>query len=106
MHYKEIVQCTIEYYTEDRISVIAALSTEGVVATEITHGTVDGTKFVNFIQGKLIPEMMPFDGENSKSIAILDNCSIHHVAEVEAAFKEAGILVFYLPPYSPDLNPA
>jgi len=79
-----------------RISVIASLSTEGVIATEITHGTVDGTKFVNFIQGKLIPEMMPFD---TKSIAILDNCSIHHVAEVEA-----GILVFYLPPYSPDLN--
>jgi len=56
-------------------------------------------------QRKLIPEMKPFDGENSKSIAIFDNCSIHHVAKVEAAFMEAGILVFYLPPYSPDLNP-
>ena len=53
----------------------------------------------------VIPEMMPFDGENSKSIAILDNCSIHHVSEVEAAFKQAGIFVYYLPPYSPDLNP-
>ena len=49
---------------------------------------------------------MPFDGENPNSIAILDNCSIHHVVEVEAAFKEAGILVYYLPPYSPDLHPA
>ena len=50
--------------------------------------------------------MMPFDGENSKSIAILDNCSIHHVTEVEAALKQAKIFVYYLPPYSPDLNPA
>ena len=56
-----------------RISVIAALSTEGVVSTEITKGTVDGNKFTEFVEGKSIPEMMPFDGENSKSIAILDS---------------------------------
>ena len=56
-----------------RISVIVALSTEGVLATEITNGTVDGTKFVNFIEGKLIPEMIPFNGENPNSISILDN---------------------------------
>ena len=74
-------------YRGQRISVIAALSTEGVVCTEIMKGTVDGNKFTKFVQGKLIPEMMPFDGENPKSIAILDNCSIHYVLEFEAAFK-------------------
>ena len=81
------------------------MSTEDVVCTEITKRTVDGNKFTEFVQGKLIPEMMPFDGENPKSIAILDNCSIHHVLEVEAAFKQAGIFVYYLLPYSPDMNP-
>ena len=35
----------------------------------------------------------------SKSIVILDNCSVHHVPEVFA------ILLFFLPPYSPDYNP-
>ena len=30
---------------------------------------------------------------------------MHHTAEVKQAFNDAGILVFYLPPYSPDLNP-
>lgn len=74
-------------YRGQRISVIAALLTEGVVCTEITKGTVGGNEFTEFVQGKLIPEMMPFDGENPKSIAIFDNCSIHHVLEVEAAFR-------------------
>jgi len=94
------------FHQGQRISIIAALTTEGVVSTEIIKGTVDGNKFTDFIQGKIIPEMMPFDGENSKSVVILDNCSIHHVLEVETSLKQAGILVYYLPPYSPDLNPA
>ena len=39
------------------------------------------------------------------SIAVMDNCSIHHVQEVKKLFDDAGILVFFLPPYSPDYNP-
>ena len=35
----------------------------------------------------------------------MDNCSIHHVPEVENTFKDAGIAVIFLPPYSPDYNP-
>jgi len=88
-----------------RISIIAAMTTEGIISTEIVKGTVNGSTFTDFIQGKLIPEMMQFNGENSRSIAVLDNCSVHHVSEIEASFQQAGILLYYLPPYSPDLNP-
>lgn len=35
----------------------------------------------------------------------MDNCSIHHVAEVEPMITEVGALVHFLPPYSPDFNP-
>ena len=49
--------------------------------------------------------MRPFDGINERSIVIMDNCSIHHVSEVKKLFEDAGILVFYLPPYSPDMSP-
>ena len=50
--------------------------------------------------------MQPFDGENTWSILVLDNCSVHHVQEVSKLLDEAGILHFFLPPYSPDFNPA
>ena len=49
--------------------------------------------------------MTTFDGSSSTSIVIMDNCSIHHVQEVEDMFKAAGIAVIFLPPYSPDYNP-
>ena len=88
-----------------RISAIAAISCEGLVGVELTTGNVNGEKFLEFVHGTLIPEMEPFDGTKRKSIVVLDNCSIHHARLVKDALQDAGILVIYLPPYSPDLNP-
>ena len=61
--------------------------------------------FLEFIQGKLVPEMLPYDGENPQSILVMDNCSIHHVQPVLETLRLMGILVLFLPPYSPDMNP-
>ena len=88
-----------------RISSISAMSTEGILAVELTKESVNGEKFFDFVSGSLIPEMLPFDGCNPRSIAVMDNCSIHHVEEVTDLFNSAGILLLYLPPYSPDFNP-
>ena len=72
---------------------------------ELTTGNVNGDKFLEFVQGTLIPEMELIDGTKRKSIVVLDNCSIHHARSVKDTLQDAGILVIYLPPYSPDLNP-
>ena len=88
-----------------RISSISAMSTEGMLAVELTTNSVNREKFFDFVRGSLIPEMLPFDGCNPKSIAVMDNCSIHHVQEVADLFNSAGIVLLFLPPYSPDFNP-
>ena len=36
---------------------------------------------------------------------ILDNAAIHHVTEVRDIIQGTGVLLIYLPPYSPDFNP-
>ena len=38
-------------------------------------------------------------------IVVLDNLSLHKVAGVKVVIDSVGARVFYLPPYSPDLNP-
>ena len=48
---------------------------------------------------------MPFNGVNKHSVAVLDNCSVHHVEGITAMIEEAGAIVHFLPPYSPDFNP-
>ena len=49
--------------------------------------------------------MQPFDGNSTNSVVVMDNCSIHQVYFVIEIFREAGILVIFLPPCSPDYNP-
>ena len=38
-------------------------------------------------------------------MVVMDNCLIHHISEVRKVLKEVGVLVHFLPPYSPDYNP-
>ena len=44
-------------------------------------------------------------GTNPCSVAVMDNLSVHHVPEIISLFQRAGILVMFLPLYSPDLIP-
>ena len=88
-----------------RISAIAAISADGLVAYELHAGTVNSDVFLDFVRGTLILELTPFDGESPRSIVIMDNLSVHHVQAVQDVFHQAGILVYFLAPYSPDLNP-
>ena len=74
------------------------MCTEGLLAVEMTAHTVTGASFFDFVRGSLIPEMLPFDGSNPRSILVMDNCSIHHVQEVTDVLTDAGILVMFLPP--------
>ena len=51
-----------------------------------------------------MPSITPFNGHNPRSIVILDNANIHHVAGAVDMIQNAGALAYFLPPYSPDLN--
>ena len=61
----------------NRISVVAALSTEGIIDAQ----------------------MHSFDGSSPQSILIMDNCSVHHVQEIQDLLASVGIPLIYLPPY-------
>ena len=89
----------------NKISAIAAICSEGLLGVELTNGTVNGEIFSDFVRGTLIPNMNSFDGSSSKSVMVMDNCSIHQVPEVIELLEDAGIITLFLPPYSPDLNP-
>ena len=72
-----------------------ALSLQGLIALQLTDSTVNCDIFFDFVKESLIPEMRPFDDCNPMSIALMDNCSIHHTQEVADLFLEAGILLIF-----------
>ena len=81
------------------------MSGEGILDCKVIQGTVDGDLFYDVLQSALLPFLMPFNGVNPRSILILDNASIYHVDGIVEMINEAGALVLFLPPYSPDFNP-
>ena len=87
-----------------RVLAIAAMSTEGILDCYTVTGSVNGSQFSDFVQQALLPQLLPFNGVNARSVVILDNASIHHVDGVVDLIESTGALVFFLPPYSPDLN--
>lgn len=89
-----------------RVSAIPIVSTQGMHDVYLSEGTVDGTKFANFIEQSLLPILNPFNFVNQLSVVIMDNASIHHVDKISDLIeRQAGARLFFLPPYSPDLNP-
>ena len=93
------------FHRGKRTNAIAAISSTGLMALTLTHNTVNQDVFYDFVRGSLIPQMRPFDGISPATIAVMDNLSIHYVKEITDLFHQAGILLFFLPPSSPDLNP-
>ncbi len=87
------------------ITAIAAMSMSGVLDCTMLEGGVTGDVFKKVLEEKLLVKLYPLDGTNPHGIVIMDNVSIHHVHEVVDLLENLGVLVYFLPPYSPDLNP-
>lgn len=89
----------------ERVSAIAFMSVNGLLDVKVFTGTSDGDLFYDFLHTHLLPQLLPFDGVNPYSVVVMDNCSIHHVPEIQRVIEDVGALLHFLPTYSPDLNP-
>jgi len=78
---------------------VAALRTTGLTAPLVLDGPMNGECFLAYVRQFLVPTLQPRD------IVVMDNLSSHKQSGVLDAIRQAGADVFYLPPYSPDLNP-
>ena len=81
------------------------MSVNGILDCKAVTGSVDGSVFYDFVQTSLLHHLLPFDGHNPHSVVVLDNCAIHHVEQTIRMIQEVGVLVHFLPPCLPDLNP-
>lgn len=80
-------------------TMISAIRLEGVATAMVTEGATNTLVFAGFIESFLVPVLRPRD------IVVMDNLSSHKASCVAEAIEAAGAEVWYLPPYSPDLNP-
>lgn len=85
------------------VSVLAAFSYAGFSSWAYNTGTFTWQTFYEAFTTHILPSLNPFPMPNS--IFILDNAEIHMFKEIIDAVHSRGALVFFLPPYSPQLNP-
>lgn len=81
------------------LTFLAALRHDRIAAPCVLDGPIDGESFLAYVEQILVPTLSP--GE----IVIMDNLGSHKSDAVRQAIRKTGARLFFLPPYSPDLNP-
>lgn len=80
-------------------TVTAGLRLTGIAAPMVLDGPMNGEAFRAYVEQVLVPELAAGD------VVVMDNLPAHKVGGIREAIEQAGAILLYLPPYSPDFNP-
>jgi len=78
---------------------IGALRHDRIEAPWVLNGPINAEAFKTYVRAELLKTLKPDD------IVVLDNLNSHKGKAVRAMVKAIGARLFFLPSYSPDLNP-
>jgi len=78
---------------------LAALRHDCITAPYVFDGPINSERFLAWVEQALVPTLKPGD------VVIMDNLSSHKNQKIRTAIRKAEARLFFLPPYSPDLNP-
>ena len=81
------------------ITLIGAISDEGLIATMTFAGALNTASFLVFIEKILLPQLWV------GAIVAMDNLPVHYAEIAKTLIESVGAKVKFLPPYSPDLSP-
>jgi transposase len=78
---------------------LAALRHDRIEAPWLINGPINGERFRLYVERVLAPTLKPGD------IVVMDNLGSHKGNAIRRAIRAVGAKLFFLPKYSPDLNP-
>ncbi len=81
------------------LTFLAALRSDQFTAPCVIDGPINGKSFLAYVEQVLVPTL------KARDIVIMDNLGSHKGQLVRRALRATGAKLFFLPPYSPDLNP-
>lgn len=81
------------------LTFLAGLRRDSIVAPFVLDGSINRTAFTAWVQQCLVPTLKAGD------VVILGNLGSHKGKPARDAIRNAGVHLFFLPPYSLDLNP-
>ena len=81
------------------LTFLGALRCDRLTAPCVFDGPINGESFRAYVEQQLLPVLKQGD------IVVMDNLGSHRSAAIRRMIRAAGARLWYLPPYSPDLNP-
>lgn len=81
------------------MTVIGAVTIDGVLGSLMFPGSTDGPAFETFVEKVLVPKLRP------GQLVVWDRLGAHRMKSVQRLIETAGANVCFLPPYSPDFSP-
>ncbi|WP_400771601.1 IS630 family transposase [Methylosinus sporium] len=81
------------------LTFLGALRHDRLAAPCVFDGSINGESFRAYVEQQFVPALRPGD------IVVMDNLGSHKSLAVRRAIRADGARLWYLPPYSPDLNP-
>jgi transposase len=81
------------------LTFLAALRHDRITAPCVIDGPINAASFRAYIEQFLVPTLRPGD------VVVMDNLGSHKGKAVRHLIRAAGAKLFFLPRYSPDLNP-
>ena len=81
------------------LTFLAALRCDRITAPCVIDGPINGTSFRAYVEQFLAPTL------NRGDVVIMDNLGSHKSQAVRRLIRATGAKLFFLPRYSPDLNP-
>ena len=88
-----------DWGAKGRTNVIGALLGGVLLTVSLFQTTINTEIFTHWLQQDLLPKLP------AQSVLIMDNATFHKGSDMKQRIEEAGHILLYLPPYSPDFNP-
>lgn len=88
-----------DWHAKGRINAIGAIIGLELLTVCLFNANINSDIFFAWLTQDLIPKLP------KESVVVMDNASFHKRSDMTRAIANAGHIVEYLPPYSPDLNP-
>ena len=83
----------------ENITLIGAMSDEGLIAAMTLPGSLNTPSFLVFLEKVLVPQLW------TGAIVVMDNLPVHYAHAAQLLLESVGAQIKFLPPYSPDLSP-
>lgn len=89
----------VPLHSGPNVTVIAALTTQGVEAVMELDGAVNAAAFAVYLDQVMGPILVPDD------VVVLNNLRVHKAPGLAESVEKHGARLLFLPPYSPDFTP-